>query len=154
MNCVTYSILIMLSGAIHLDGLNKNWTNPDIFSNKKFPFTHANPLENYDLSSIHAYVQNVLSNVSASDGVLVKTEVFETHQWVLAKIKLPNPKGTRVWVNANRIKIEKAPGGKEQILQLPCRVNPLAKKVLYKKGILEIRMPKLKYNDRYHEIIF
>lgn len=134
----------------------KNWVNPDIFSNKKFPFTNTNPLENYDLSSIHSYVQNVLSNVSTSAGgdVKVRTEVFETHHWVIAKIKLANPRHMRIWVNANRIKIEQTQQGKTQILNLPSKVNPLSRKILYKKGILEIRMPKAKLKDRYHEVFF
>ncbi|QGQ98645.1 hypothetical protein EHS13_29070 [Paenibacillus psychroresistens] len=134
----------------------KKWANQDIFSNKKFPFTNDNPLENYDLSSIHSYVQNVLSQVSTGDEML-RSEIFETHQWVIAKIKIPNklhPKNLRVWVNATHVKIEKAPEGKEQILNLPCRVDPHAKKAIYKKGILEIRIPKVKYKDRYHEVFF
>jgi HSP20 family molecular chaperone IbpA len=140
-----------------LDELSsKKWANPDIFSNKKFPFTNDNPLENFDLSSIQSYVQNVLSQVTTGDAML-SAEIFETHQSVIAKIKIPSqlqPKDLRVWVNANHIKIEKSPEGKEQILNLPCSVDPNGKKAIYKKGILQIRIPKVKNKDRYHEVFF
>jgi hypothetical protein len=144
-------------GAIHLDeSTNNKWANPDIFFNKKFPFTNDNPLENYDLSSINSYVQKVLSQVSTGDAML-GAEIFETHLSVIAKIKIPNQmqlKNLRFWVNANHIKIERSPDGREQILNLPSIVDPLAKKAVYKKGILEIRIPKVKYKDRYHEVFF
>jgi HSP20 family molecular chaperone IbpA len=144
-------------GAIHLDEFtSKKWANPDIFFNKKFPFTNDNPLENYDLSSIQSYVQNILSQVTTGDAML-SAEIFETHQSVIAKIKIPSqmqPKNLRVWVNANHIKIEKSPEGKEQVFNLPCSVDPNGKKALYKKGILQIRMPKVNYKDRNHEVFF
>jgi HSP20 family molecular chaperone IbpA len=138
---------------------NEKWGNPDIFSNKKFPFTHDNPLENYDLSSIHSYVQNVLSQVTNGESML-STDVFETHHWVIAKIKIPNQllsRNLKIWVNANRIKIERTQDNKApivQILNLPCRVDPYTRKAVFRKDILEIRMPKVKYKDRYHEVIF
>jgi HSP20 family molecular chaperone IbpA len=154
---MTYSMENVKLGAIQMDeSTNKKWANPDIFSNKNFPFTNDNPLENYDLSSIQSYVQDVLSKATTGDAML-SAEIFETHQSVIAKIKIPShlpPQNLRVWVSANHIKIEKSPEGKEQILNLPCSVDPNGKKTLYKKGILQIRIPKVKYKDRYHEVFF
>jgi HSP20 family protein len=131
----------------------KKWTN-DTFFNKKFPFNDANPLENYDLSSINAYVQNVISQATTGE-VKLSTEVFETHRSVIAKIKLPkqlHPKNLRIQVNANNIKIEKTEGNEEQIIHLPCRVDPSGRKAVYKQSVLEIRIPKVNTKDPYHEV--
>ena len=141
-------------GAMYLnESAEKKWTN-DSFFNKKFPFNHANPLENYDLSAINSYVQNVLSQATVGE-VMLNAEVFETHQSVIAKIKLPkqlHPRNLRIRINANHIKIEKTENNVEQIIHLPCRVDPNGRKAVYKKNILEIRIPKVKAKDRYHEV--
>lgn len=131
----------------------KKWTQ-DSFFDKKFPFKHADPLENYDLSSINAYVQNVLSQATIGEARL-STEVFETHQSVIVKIKLPkqlHPRNLRIKVNSNHIKMEKTEGNEEQIIPLPCRVDPTGRKAVFKQSILEIRIPKVKTRDPYHEV--
>lgn len=137
------------------DSINKNWGGSELFSNKNFPFTQVNALESYDLSSIQSYVQNVLSQVSTMDDALLKAEVFETHQWVIAKIKISSQilaRSLRIRVNSHHMVISRTQNSKDQIIHFPCKVNPLARKSVYKSGILEIRMPKLKYKERYHEV--
>jgi len=143
-------------GAIQLDdSAKKTWTNQDSFFDKKFPFHQANPLENYDLSSIHSYVQNVLSQVAVGDEKLI-VEVFETHQSVIAQIKIPkqlNPRSLKIWVKTSHIKIERTQDNKEQLISLPSNVDSNTSKAVYKQGILEVRMPKLKARDRYQEVL-
>ncbi|MEX2461452.1 MAG: Hsp20/alpha crystallin family protein [Paenibacillaceae bacterium] len=136
------------------DSAEKTWTNQDSLFNKKFPFHNTNPLENYDLSSIHTYVQNVLSQV-AVDELKLRVEIFETHQSVIAKIKIPkhlDPRSLKIWVNTSHIKMERTQDNKEQMINLPSRVDSNTSKAVYKQGILEIRIPKLKARDRYHEV--
>jgi HSP20 family molecular chaperone IbpA len=133
---------------------NKKWTDRDSFFNKEFPFRDVNPLENFDLSSINAYVQNVLSNVSHSDTML-SSETFETHHSVIVQLKLPkkvHPKNLRVLINAHNIKINGQNEGEGQLIKLPCSVVPTGSKAQYKQGILEIKMPKVRFKEHFHEI--
>jgi HSP20 family molecular chaperone IbpA len=133
---------------------NKKWTDQDSFFNKKFPFGDVNPLEKFDLSSISAYVQNVLSNVPHVDA-MQDAETFETHHWVIVQIKLPkkqHPKNLRVLVNAHHIKIKGQTEGEGQLIKLPCSVVPTAAKAQFKQGILEIKMPKVKYKEHFHQV--
>jgi hypothetical protein len=136
------------------ESTNKKWTDQDSFFGKKFPFGDVNALEKFDLSSINAYVQNVLSNVPHS-GALLSPETFETHHWVIVQIKLPkkvHPKNLRVFINARNIKIKGQDEGDEQLIKLPCSVVPAESKAQFKQGILEIKMPKVKYKEHFHEV--
>jgi HSP20 family molecular chaperone IbpA len=136
------------------ESTNKKWTDRDSFFGKKFPFGDVKPLENFDLSSIKAYVQNVLSNVPHSDAIL-SPEIFETLHVVIVQIKLPkklNPKNLQVLINAHNIKIKGQSEEEGQLIKLPCSVIPAASKAHYKQGILEIKMPKVRYKEHFHEV--
>ena len=122
---------------------NEKWTNPEYLLNQ------------FDLSSIQKYVQNAISSMSSIEEAKLSSEVFETHTDVIARIKLPSklhPRNVRVHVNTMNLKLEGLLEGKEKIFNLPCTVNAGISTALFKQGVLEIKMPKLKPRDRYHEV--
>jgi len=133
---------------------NEKWAQGDSFFNGKSPFSYVNPLEKLDLSSLHNYVQNAISRVSMGEPALI-SEVFETHQYAIAKIKISKKlysNQLRVFVNYNQIKLEGLTGYKAQIINLPCHVEASNCKAIYRQGILEIKLPKVKYKNYYHEV--
>jgi HSP20 family molecular chaperone IbpA len=155
---LAYSMKKVFIGGIGLEqSTDKRWGNLDPFFNNKF-FNDANPLEGIDLSSINNYVQNAISHVMPSETTIhpdVHPDIFETHNFVIVKLKLPknvNPSNIRLFIQANHIKLEGWANEKEQIIKLPSSVQSTKSKALFKQGVLEIKMPKIKFRDRFHEV--
>jgi hypothetical protein len=79
-------------------------------------------------------------------------EVFETHHYVIVKLKLPQPNNPIVHVRADRITIEDSPLLKKQAVRLPCLVLPHLSRASHKDGILQIKLRKRKLNKTIHEV--
>jgi hypothetical protein len=87
----------------------------------------------------------------------VSTEVFETHQHVIAKIKLPrkeHPRALQVMVRSDRIKLLGLLGGEPYYIQLPAPVLASTARAKFKEGILQVQARKRKkgaYRETYIE---
>jgi HSP20 family protein len=162
MNSLAYSMKKVHIGGVDLEqSTNKKWGNHDPFFNNKFPFNEANALkglESFDLSSINNYVQNAILHAMPGDITKypdIHPDIFETHHFVIVKLKLPkklNPNNIRVFIQANHIKLEGWTNEKEHMIKLPCSVLSSKSNALFKQGVLEIKMPKIKFRDRYQEV--
>lgn len=79
--------------------------------------------------------------------------VFETHQQVIARIRLPLGGETelpRVRASIHELQVETA-DGQRRTLKLPCFVRPDGARAVWKEDILEVRLPK-EGNPRYRDI--
>ncbi|MFE5319513.1 Hsp20/alpha crystallin family protein [Paenibacillus sp. NPDC056579] len=79
-------------------------------------------------------------------------EVFETHNYVIVKLKMNDQANPNVKIRTDQIKIEGLVKNKAQIIKLPCHVIPSGSRASYKDGILQIKMKKKKINKSYHEV--
>lgn len=131
------------------DSKHDNWLSEDPFFKSKFPFQEISDSLNIDQSYIDQYVKDVLKRSSLNN---TKTgfsplfyEVFELHNFVIAKISIPrkiHPENLSIFVNSMQIKIEGLPGGNKQIIPLPTPVNSAQSKATFKQSSLQIKTPK------------
>jgi HSP20 family molecular chaperone IbpA len=107
-------------------------------------------LANKDFSWLEDYVQGILSQSlppvpkEAQTGSSLQSEVFETHDYMIAKIKIPdpiNPKKIKIFFATNQIWLEGL-SDKSKIIQLPTHGRFHGSKAAFKDDILEIRIPK------------
>lgn len=111
-----------------------------------------------DMSWVEDYVQQMLQKTMPKNkmpstlGVNDLPEVFETHHYVIVKLKLPKPNNPIVHVRADRVTIEDSPKLKRQAVRLPSLVLPHLTRASHKDGILQIKMRKRKINKSTHEI--
>ena len=81
-------------------------------------------------------------------------QVFETHQSVIARIRIPaslNPAAIKVALNAYQLRLSGLPMGKKQVIQLPSAVKIDSAKALCRDLILEVRALKDPY-ESYRQI--
>jgi len=112
-----------------------------------------------DTSWVENYVQQVLSkslpklNVSSkAKRSQSQAEVFDTHNYVIVKMKLPDQLNPTVKVRTDQVRVDGLDNGDKKIIQLPCHVVPKYSRSSYKDGILQIKMRKKKLDKTYHEI--
>jgi HSP20 family molecular chaperone IbpA len=108
-----------------------------------------------DKSWVDDYVQQMLKKTmptSGMRGIQGKSEVFETHHYVIVKLKLPHPNNPVVKVRTDQVVIEDNPNVNRQAVQLPCLIIPRLSRASYKNGILQIKLRKRKINKTYHDI--
>jgi HSP20 family molecular chaperone IbpA len=109
-----------------------------------------------DISWVDDYVQQMLKKTMPRSGMLSgltgTAEVFDTHNYVIVKLKLPHPNNPNVKVRADRVTIEDSPDLKKQSVQLPCLIVPRLSRVSHKNGILQIKLRKRKINKAWHDI--
>jgi HSP20 family molecular chaperone IbpA len=139
------------------DNTNFKWENFEKLFGDNFPVMPTVHLKNLD--SIETYVQSTLNNSMNTiqnmiDGI-VQTETFETHRFVIAKIKIPasiKPENLKILVNTNHLKLEVLPGNQKQIIKLPALVNTRNCRALIENGVLQIKMQKQRTDDSYDEV--
>jgi HSP20 family molecular chaperone IbpA len=111
---------------------------------------------------VENYVQKFLSKAlpsavgsTGNGGGRVSFEVFETHDHVIAKIKLPakeNPRALQVFVRSDRIKLVGLLNGKSEHIPLPAQVAPKTAKARFKNGVLQVQVRKRRSKEPYHEV--
>lgn len=80
--------------------------------------------------------------------------VYETHHFVLARIKLLSPADPhciRFLLSHRELILEGLPNEEQYRINLPCNVRLNGSKVIYKDHVFEVRMPK-EEGTLYHEI--
>ncbi|NHN28295.1 Hsp20/alpha crystallin family protein [Paenibacillus agricola] len=111
-----------------------------------------------DMSWVEGYVQQMLQKTMSNSkiphtlGIKGLPEVFETHHYVIIKLKLSQPNHPIIHVRADRVTIEDSPQLKKQSVRLPCLVLPHHSRASHKDGILQIKLRKRKLNKTVHEI--
>jgi HSP20 family molecular chaperone IbpA len=109
-----------------------------------------------DTAWVKDYVKEMLEmsmpKAGISRGESASSEVFETHNYVIIKLRMPDPGNPLVRVRTDRVIIETSYKGKKQEIPLPCLVTPRLSRASHKDGILQIKMRKRKLNKTYHEI--
>lgn len=138
------------------DEKDSGWANFEQFFSSDFPLKGMGGLQKLpvDLGSIHSYVKNVVSKATQFQDSL-SSEVFETHHFIIVRFNIPSHiklTEVRVLVNSQHVKLDNLPGGKEKLVQLPKRVLPRKCRALYKRGILQIKVPIEHDDEPYREI--
>jgi hypothetical protein len=111
-----------------------------------------------DTSWVENYVQQMLqqtipkNRMAQTLGMRELPEVFETHHYVIIKLKLPQPNNPVVRVRADRVTFEDLPKLKRQAVRLPCLVLPHLSRASHKDGILQLKLRKRKLNKTTHEV--
>jgi HSP20 family molecular chaperone IbpA len=121
---------------------------------------HEAVLANKDFSWLEDYIQGILSQAlpQSSEEIakksVLQSEVFETHDYMIAKIKIPNqinPRKIKILFAINQIRLEGLPENRKPILQLPAHGRFQGSKAVFKDDILEIRIPK-ETNENFKQI--
>jgi len=85
----------------------------------------------------------------------LSSEVFETHHNVIVRTSIPesiNPRALQLFLNGHQLKIEGLPHGKKHMVHLPAFVLSHLSKVIYKDGVLQVRIRKAKQSRKFREI--
>lgn len=115
---------------------------------------------NQDLSWIADYVNDMMQQSfpgqyygGSFSSTRLKQEVFETHDFIIARIEVPediDPEHLKVYFLTNELKVEGV-DSETQRIQLPRNGLYKGSKAIYKEGILEIKIPK-RARERFQEI--
>jgi HSP20 family molecular chaperone IbpA len=116
---------------------------------------------NYDLSWLDGYIQNMISQAIPSSQHFsgftqnrLRPDVFETHQDMIVRVRIPERANTRklgvAFNNANKVRISGL-GDRDETISLPAAGRYDGSKAFFKDGILEIRIPK-ELNEAYQDI--
>lgn len=106
---------------------------------------------------ISDYVQEAIGRaMPALEGVASSyPEIFETHNFVIVKIKLPaGTDNTRLELKAkaDRLQVAGIPGRGVLEQKLPCLVAAPHGRALVRNGVLQIKLRKLQADNRYWTI--
>jgi HSP20 family molecular chaperone IbpA len=85
----------------------------------------------------------------------LQTELFQTHNHVIVRLRIPatmEPKQLRVQAGIQRIRIEGLPHDGKQEIPLPSLVLPNTCRATYKDSILQIKLQKRRWKERYEEV--
>ncbi|WP_128655701.1 Hsp20/alpha crystallin family protein [Paenibacillus sp. 598K] len=83
-------------------------------------------------------------------------ELFETHRFIIAKLKIPagvRDDQLRLLVRPDRIKLMTGGGREDRIVRLPCLVVPSTCRALLAAGILQVKLRKRRSGDQYEEAV-
>lgn len=110
-----------------------------------------------DTSWVEDYVKNILEKSLPSSSTLKRTtsspsEIFETHHFVIMKMKMPENANPIVKIRTDQVKVDGLSGSNSHIVRLPCHIDPQQSRASYKDGVLQIKMKKKKINKNYHEV--
>jgi HSP20 family molecular chaperone IbpA len=142
------------------NNFNLNMRQFEQFFKKNFP--GVQPIDWKDLSNLNSignYVEDTLNHSFNRNDKRKQTktqfssEVFETHNRVIAKIQIPRHvklDGMRLYVNGNQIKLENM--DENQFIKLPVHVNTKSVKAILRDGILQVQMRKKNTNNNYREV--
>jgi HSP20 family molecular chaperone IbpA len=151
-----------------LSGMNRQpwlkWEQIEKFLGQKLPQTMKDKSQSIldNMSWVEDYVQDVVKNVmpkvretagiSSQHGLSI--EVFETHEHVIAQVKLPkeeNPRALQVLIRSDQIKLTGFLDGKPRFIKLPSLALPRTAKARYKQPTLQIQFRKRGLQENYHE---
>jgi hypothetical protein len=114
-----------------------------------------------NLSWVDDYVQGIVSRTlpkmsPQTEKTIdqLKANVFETHNFVIARIKVSkqaDPRKLRFYVANNQLRVDGLAHDNNQFIQLPANVRFRESRAVFKNGIFEIRMPK-EAQKRFKEI--
>jgi HSP20 family molecular chaperone IbpA len=113
-----------------------------------FPFQDLIKAGAKDASWVGNYVQQILkqSHLPGAVNSSLDYELFETHKSVICRVNVPkdtNPSLIRLWINSQHLKLEGVPSSRDKAkIPLPAPVIAKTSKAVFKKDVLEIRMPK------------
>ncbi|MEF3302025.1 Hsp20/alpha crystallin family protein [Paenibacillus sp. GYB003] len=137
---------------------NFDWKSFEQFFGGKFPL-------GADLNRDTAWVDRVVKDVMSKAlphpidvGLLGKhfqTEVFETHNNVIVKIHIPDQETARrirPYIGFNLLKLEGAADDKTQTVKLTSPIVPESCKAVYKNGVLQLHMRKMKRKEPLREV--
>ncbi|MBW7474229.1 hypothetical protein K0T92_05690 [Paenibacillus oenotherae] len=128
----------------------------DKFFNGKVPF----PLDPGNPSSwLNDYVRDMLIKpakaASSSAKGSLPTEIFETHHFLIVRIKLPGSadiNNVRIMASNFSIKLSGLSDSKKHTIKLPKLVEPRSGKALLKEQVLQIKLRKRKSGEQYYEL--
>lgn len=118
------------------------------------------PFNNQQLPWIQDYIQNILSQTmpgplkGQAHSSRYRSEVFETHDYMIAKIKLPegvNPDKLKVLLGNHILRLEGDSREESHTLTLPSPGRFHGSRAICKNGVLEVRIPK-EDNDNFRQI--
>lgn len=136
-----------------------DWRSFEQFFGGKFPLAPNDSLK--DPSWVDHVVKDVMKQAFSNSVDLnmlkkqYRTEVFETHNNVVVKIHIPDKEQARnmnAFVGVNQIKLEGLPDNRNQVVKLPSHIVPESCKAVYKKGVLQMQIRKVKISERMHEV--
>lgn len=87
--------------------------------------------------------------------VTLPTEVFQTHNHVIVRIKVVKgvkPRQLRLYAGLQRLRIDGLPESGTQYVRLPGLVHPETSRAMYRDGVLQVKLPKRKINERFEEV--
>lgn len=137
---------------------NFDWKSFEQFFGGKFPLAQS------ELNKNTAWVDQVVKDVmtkafpqvdASKLGALYQTEVFETHNNVIVKIRIPDREQARsisVFAAMNHVKLDGGDSGKKQTIRLSSPVVPESCKAVYKGGVMQLHMKKWKRKKPPHEV--
>jgi len=114
-----------------------------------------------DSSWIGDYVKQLIQQAQQTDRTSTPEksldyDLSETSRSVICKINIPkqtNPNLIRIWLNAQQLRIVGIPHSQQKhTIALPVRIVTKTSQAVYKKGVLEIRMPKYMGKRKFREI--
>ncbi|MEW9701019.1 hypothetical protein [Paenibacillus sp. SI8] len=148
-----------------MSGFNRHpwlkWEQIEKFLGQKLPFGEKGQTFLDNMTWVEGYVQDMLkkampsgTDASISNHAGAGSEIFETHEHVILKVKLAteeDPRAMQVFIKSNQIKLTGYISGKSKIVKLPSIVLPRTARVRYKQRTLEVKIRKRGLKEQYHE---
>ncbi|MNI17099.1 hypothetical protein D3C73_704570 [compost metagenome] len=139
------------------------WENIEKFLGQKIPLAAKEKSQAFldNMSWVDGYVQEMLKKAMPTADTSITSrnenpiEVFETHEHVIAQIRLPkdeDPRALQVFIKSNQIKLTGFLDGTPRIVKLPAAVLPKTATARYKQRSLQIQIRKRGLKDSYHEV--
>lgn len=136
-----------------------DWKSFEQFFGGKFPLSQTEL--NRDTSWVDRVVKDVMAKALPQPlemnllGKQLRTEVFETHNNIIVKVYIPDKeqaRSIRPFLSMNKLKLEGLENGKSQSVKLTSPIIPKSCKAVYKDGVLQLHVKKLKRNGPMHEV--
>lgn len=160
------------------DRYGPNWDQMEKWAGGRFPFMsdkYKKKMASGNTDWVGEYVQDVLKRsfaertgvepeeetekeVTASSGgggLDLDYELFETHNSVIARVKVPEDvqvRNIRVYAGTMQLKLEQDPQRKKMYIRLPTEIISSTVKAALKNRVLEIRCSKLEEAEIFQEV--
>ncbi|GFZ80799.1 hypothetical protein GCM10008018_27860 [Paenibacillus marchantiophytorum] len=147
-----------------MSGFNRHpwlkWEQVEKFLGQKLPFGEKGQTFLDNMTWVEGYVQDMLKKAMPGEEASLSshhpagTEIFETHEHVIIKVKIAkeeDPRALQVFVKSNQIKLTGFLSDKSRILKLPTLVLPRTARVSYKQRLLQIKVRKRGLKESYVE---
>lgn len=136
----------------------KFWRSFEQFFGGQFPNM---PLDKaFDPDSMEEWVQQLVRSSfpqasSGAPGQAYRTEVFETHNNVVVKVHVPDREEAEsldVRAGIRQVRLQRNRDKFEQVIRLAALVVPQSCRAVYKQGILQLHMRKMKTSDKLYDV--